>query len=126
MKLTAVLARCDTLAPPKEKIEDLLRYLAEALGSEDVGGFDVLRRNLPVMPMVHGFFVDVVSLVSPYLRSQNRSMAIATLEAIEVIVSQYDKRLSPFSVTRLLNDLLLCPEKDKELYNVSKNLFLRG
>lgn len=50
-------------------------------------------------------------------------MVFATLRVIDVIVSKYGKELRAFSVTRLLSDLLLFPERDKELYVMAKNLF---
>ncbi|KAK8787917.1 hypothetical protein V5799_022308 [Amblyomma americanum] len=125
MKLLVSLARRGLLTPSSEKVEGFLRTLALTLDTGDVRAFEVLRRKMPLMGTVQGFLVDVVPIVSRCLHSRNRSVVMGALGAIDEIVSQHGRRLSTFSLTRMLNDLLLFDKADGLTYVRAKGLFFK-
>lgn len=52
-------------------------------------------------------------------------MLLAALNVIEVIVTKYGNKLSAFSVTRLLNDLLLFQKSDGTAHDFAKKLIFK-
>ncbi|KAH8020038.1 hypothetical protein HPB51_023921 [Rhipicephalus microplus] len=125
MKLLVSLARRGLLTPSSKKVEGFLRTLAVTLDTEDVRAFEALHRKMPLMGSVQGFLVDVVPLVSRCLHSRNRNLVMGALNAIDEIVSMHGRRLSTFSLTRMLNDLLLFDKADGLTYVRAKGLFFK-
>lgn len=125
MKLVATLARRGLLMLSSDKVEDFLHTFAVTLDTEDIRAFDALHRKMPLMGSVQGFLVDVVPLVSRCLHSRNRKLVLGALGAIEEIVVKHGRRLSTFSLTRMLNDLLLFEKVDAITYVKAKRLFFK-
>lgn len=125
MKLVATLVRHGLLTPSSDKVESFLQTLAVTLDTEDIRAFDALHRKMPLMGSVQGFLVDVVPLVSRCLHSPNRKLVLGALGAIEEIVVKHGRRLSTFSLTRMLNDLLLFEKVDGVTYVKAKGLFFK-
>lgn len=125
MKLLASLARRGLLTPSSDKVEGFLRRLSRTLATEDARAFEALHRKMRLMGNVQGFLVDVVPIVSRCLHSHNQSLVMGALGAIDDIVSTHGRRLSTFSLTRMLNDLLLFDKGDGLTYVRAKGLFFK-
>lgn len=106
---------------PKKEVESFLQYLQGAILKEAVISFDMLLSKLPIMPRTRGFFVEVVSIISPYLYSQNEDVAFAALDVIETVVSEYGKQLDTFAMSRRLVDLQRCDKPDQLTYSLVRN-----
>lgn len=125
MRQAVVLNQQGLLVPTKERVEYFLRYFAGALEKENIRAFEALRRRLPIMSSVYGFFIDVVPLISACLHSENSDMVLGALDLIEVIVNDYGKELGKLSLTRLLKDLFFFRKVGSVMRTFVKNVFFR-